>query len=193
MQRQPAKVLEVADVRLMLEHVRYQRYPERNRVIVLLSFKAGLRACEIAGLAWPMALASDNRVGAQLNVTGAIAKGASGRAIPIHLELQRALSKLHSVAGKPRTGPIIRSERDGHMTAEGIVNWFGKLYRELELIGCSSHSGRRTFITNSARLLAKTGGSLRDIQELAGHRAITTTERYIQGNRDAQRKLIALL
>ena len=79
------------------------------------------------------------------------------------------------------------------MTAEAVVNWFGKLYRELELIGCSSHSGRRTFITNSARLLAKTGGSLRDIQELAGHRAITTTERYIQGNRDAQRKLIALL
>jgi len=183
----------MADVRLMIDHVRLQRYPERNRVIILLSFKAGLRACEIAGLAWPMVLASDNHVSSQLTVTGAIAKGASGRAIPLHLELQRALSKLHRVAGKPKIGPIIRSERDGHMTAESIVNWFGKLYRELELIGCSSHSGRRTFITNSARLLAKTGGSLRDIQELAGHRAITTTERYIQGNRDAQRKLIALL
>jgi integrase/recombinase XerD len=79
------------------------------------------------------------------------------------------------------------------MTAGSVVNWFGRLYRELDLIGCSSHSGRRTFITNSARLLAKTGGSLRDIQELAGHQAITTTERYIQGDRDAQRKLIALL
>lgn len=193
MQRQPAKVLELADVRLMLEHVRYQRHPERNRVIVLLSFKAGLRACEIAGLAWPMVLASDNHIGAQLTVVGAIAKGGSGRVIPMHSELQRALTKLHAHIGKPKTGPIIRSERGTHMTPASVVNWFGNLYVELDLIGCSSHSGRRTFITNSARLLAKTGGSLRDIQELAGHRAITTTERYIQGNRDAQRKLIALL
>ena len=61
------------------------------------------------------------------------------------------------------------------------------------LDGCSSHSGRRTFITRSARLLAKTGGSLRDVQELAGHRALTTTERYIEGDRDAQRKLVRLI
>lgn len=79
------------------------------------------------------------------------------------------------------------------MTPRSIVNWFGTVYRELGLIGCSSHSGRRTFITNSARVLAKTGGSLRDIQERAGHRAITTTERYIRGDREAQRRLISLL
>jgi integrase/recombinase XerD len=193
MLRQPAKVLELADVRLMLEHVRCQRYPERNRVMVLLSFKAGLRACEIAGLAWPMVLSSDNRVGAYISVAGAIAKCHSGRLIPMHAELQRALSKLHKLAGRPTRGPIIQSERNCHMTAGSVVNWFSRLYGELDLVGCSSHSGRRTFITNSARLLSKTGGSLRDIQELAGHRAITTTERYIQGDRDAQRKLIALL
>ena len=193
MLRQPAKVLELADVRLMLEHVRVHRYPERNRVMILLSFKAGLRACEIAGLTWPMVLASDNRVGAQISVAGVIAKGHSGRVIPMHAELRRALSQLHKREGRPNQGPIARSERSKHMTAGSVVNWFGCLYRQLDLVGCSSHSGRRTFITNSARLLAKTGGSLRDIQELAGHRAITTTERYIQGNRDAQRKLISLL
>ena len=42
-------------------------------------------------------------------------------------------------------------------------------------------------------MLAQVGGSLRDVQELAGHRALTTTERYIEGDRDAQRRLIALL
>ena len=73
------------------------------------------------------------------------------------------------------------------------MNWFTKVYGELGMVSCSSHSGRRTFITLSARLLAKTGGSLRDIQELAGHRALTTTERYIQGDREAQRRLIRLL
>jgi integrase/recombinase XerD len=193
MHRLPAKVLEPEDVRLMLEYVRGQRHPERNQVIILLSSKAGLRACEIAGLTWPMVLDSSNEVTNSLTVARSIAKGRSGRSIPIHRHLQRALAKLHRHEGYPQTGPVVRSERNTHMTAASVVNWFSRLYRQLEMVGCSSHSGRRTFITTSARLLAKTGGSLRDIQELAGHRAITTTERYIQGNRDAQRKLVALL
>ena len=79
------------------------------------------------------------------------------------------------------------------MTARSVVNWFRATYAELGLDGCSSHSGRRTFMTRAARLLAKTGGSLRDVQELAGHRALTTTERYIQGDRDIQQRLVRLL
>lgn len=66
MHRLPAKVLEPADVRLLLKHVTTQRYPERNRVMVLLSFKAGMRACEIAGLSWPMVLSSDHSLASQL-------------------------------------------------------------------------------------------------------------------------------
>lgn len=193
MHRQPAKVLEPEDVRLMLKHVVRQRYPERNQVMILLSSKAGLRACEISGLTWQMVLDSSNKVTSSITVARAIAKCQSGRIIPMHRELQRALSALHKHHKSPRRGPVIRSQRNGHLTAASVVNWFSQLYRELNMVGCSSHSGRRTFITCSARLLAQTGGSLRDIQELAGHRALTTTERYIQGNRDAQRKLIALL
>jgi integrase/recombinase XerD len=79
------------------------------------------------------------------------------------------------------------------MKPRSIVNWFHNAYAQLGLNGCSSHSGRRTFITQSARIISNVGGSLRDVQELAGHRALTTTERYIQGNRDAQRSLIGLI
>ena len=79
------------------------------------------------------------------------------------------------------------------MTPRSVVNWFADLYASTGLDGCSSHSGRRTFITYSARLISRAGGSLRDVQELAGHRAITTTERYIEGDRDAQRRLVHLL
>lgn len=193
MQRLPASVLVPDDVRLLLEHVQRQRYPKRNKVMVLLSFKAGLRACEIAGLQWPMVLGSNGKVSRQIAVSRDIAKGRSGRVIPMHGDLRNALVELHICGGRCRAGHVIKSERAARMSPASVVNWFARYYRQLGLTGCSSHSGRRTFITTSARVLARTGGSLRDIQELAGHRALTTTERYIQGDRAAQRRLIDLL
>ena len=176
-----------------MDRTAQHRNPERNRTIVLLSFKAGLRACEIAGLTWTMILDTDCRVAAHVDVSNGIAKYGSGRRIPLHPELRSALSRLHQSQQRPSLGPVIRSERGGHMTARSVVNWFRATYADLGLTGCSSHSGRRTFITRSARAIGKTGGSLRDVQELAGHRALSTTERYIQGDRDAQRKLIRLI
>lgn len=193
MRRQPAKVLEPADVRRTLEHVTGHRHALRDTVIVLLSFKAGLRACEIAGLTWPMVLKSDGTIASQLTISANIAKYGNGRQIPCHKDLSQALKRYHKSVGFPSIGAVIRSERGGHMTPRSIVNWFRGAYARLGLAGCSSHSGRRTFITQSARLICKTGGSLRDIQELAGHKALTTTERYIVGDRDAQRKLINLI
>ena len=79
------------------------------------------------------------------------------------------------------------------MTPVSIVNWFAIAYRAIGLEGCSSHSGRRTFITRAARLVHKAGGSLRDVQLLAGHRSIQTTQGYIDGDTDAQRKLVGMV
>lgn len=140
-----------------------------------------------------MVLTSHKRVGDQINIAKSIAKKGSGRRVPLHPELQAALRQLHQAEGKPADG--LSSVRSGgaHLIAGSVVNWFRSVYDELDLGGCSSHSDRRTFITTSARVLAKTGGSLRDIQELAGHRSLVTTERYIEGDRAAQRRLINLL
>lgn len=193
MARQPARVLEPADVQRLLQHITSQRFPHRNTTIILLSFKAGLRACEIAGLTWPMTLRSDGKVSDHLSISRGIAKYGSGRQVPMHRALRQALALHHRNQGKPLDGPVIRSFRGGPMSPRGIVNWFRKIYDELDLVGCSSHSGRRTFITLSARAIGKVGGSLRDVQELAGHRALSTTERYIVGDREAQRKLVRLL
>ncbi|MBQ1498842.1 MAG: site-specific integrase [Sphingomonas sp.] len=190
---QPARVLEAADVRRLLRHVQSTRNPERNRVIVLLSFKAGLRACEVSGITWPMVLKANGRLSDQLTVAGRIAKNGSGRTIPRNADLHDALKALYRVDRRPIGGPIIRSERGGHMKPRSIVNWFAVVYAELGFEGCSSHSGRRTFITRSARAIPRIGGSLRDVQELAGHRSLMTTERYIQGDREAQRKLVRLI
>lgn len=193
MKRLPARVLEPIDVRRLMTHATGRRHHLRDKTIILLSFKAGLQACEIAGLTWPMALRSDGRIADHLSVSKHIAKYGSGRRVPLHPDLQEALAQHHRASGSPTEGAVIQSERGGHMTPRSIVNWFHSIYAELGLAGCSSLLGRRTFITRSARVIAKVGGSLRDVQELAGHRALSTTERYIEGDRDAQRKLVSLI
>jgi integrase len=188
-----AKVLSRQQVQAALRHVRRNRYPQRDRVMILLSLKAGLRAGEIAKLTWPMLLNPDGRIANYIELYDRAAKKRSGRSIPLHPRLRRELSRLRRQTGA--TGAVIRSERRGHtgMRPSSIVNWFRQLYRELGLSGCSSHSGRRTFITNAARLVFKAGGSLRDVQQLAGHRSIEQTQAYIDASARAKRRLIELI
>ena len=64
---------------------------------------------------------------------------------------------------------IVRTERTPFTTSQTIVNMFQKWYGKLGLIGCSSHSGRRTFITETSKKISLVGGSLRDIQMMVGH------------------------
>jgi integrase len=71
--------------------------------------------------------------------------------------------------------------------------WFGRLYGKLGFTGTSSHSGRRIFITQAARKIIQCGGSLRDVQELAGHASLPTTQRYIAGDSEAKRRVVALI
>lgn len=186
-----AKVLTDKHICTALKTVKHNRYPDRDRVILLLSIKAGLRAGEIAKLTWPMVCEASGEVGQLIELRDIAAKKCSGRAIPIHPELRRALRKLR--VQDSGDGPIIYSERGSAMNAGSIVNWFKILYQRLELNGCSSHSGRRTFITKAARMVHHTGGSLRDVQQLAGHRSIDMTQRYIDGDTATQRQLVALL
>jgi integrase len=187
-----AKVLSRDHIEDLLVFVRQTRHPIRNEVLVLLSFKAGLRAAEIAKLTWPMVLGPSGEVGNCLELHDRIAKKGSGRVIPIHPDLHSALVRLASLQLAPGD-PVILSERGGPMSPVSIVCWFAKAFRIIGLEGCSSHSGRRTFITWAARLVHKAGGSLRDVQLLAGHRSIQTTQRYIDGDTETQRKLVSLI
>ena len=186
-----AKILHEQQINDLLVFASSTRNPLRNKLIVLLSVKAGLRAGEIAGLTWDMVLDPTGEVGQAIELHDCIAKNNSGRRIPINPMLHTALTAWCLLTGGH--GRVIRSERGDAMTPASIVNWFALAYRAVGLTGCSSHSGRRTFITRAARLVHKAGGSLRDVQLLAGHRSIQTTQRYIDGDTDVQRKLVAMI
>jgi integrase/recombinase XerD len=186
-----AKILSLGDIDDLLIFASCTRHPLRNRVIVLLAAKAGLRAGEIANLTWDMVLDPTGGVGSVIELRDPAAKNGGGRLIPAHPELRHALAAYRGLS----TGiePLIRSERGGAMTPLSILVWFNRAFRNIGLNGCSSHSGRRTFITRAARLVHRVGGSLRDVQSLAGHRSIQSTQRYIDGDTDAQHKLVAMI
>ena len=186
-----AKILAANHIDDLLLFAETTRYPVRDRVIVLLSFKAGLRAAEIANLTWEMVLDPQGGVCTSLELRDSAAKMGHGRVIPLHSDLRNALTALKKIARCGR--PVILSERGNPMKARSIVIWFSRAYRAIGLDGCSSHSGRRTFITRAARLVHKAGGSLRDVQLLAGHRSIQTTQGYIDGDSDVQRRLVSLI
>lgn len=192
MKGRPAKVLADADVRRVLTNIKRKRHARRDRVIMLLSVKAGLRAGEIAKLTWSMVSGPRGEIDKFLELPASVAKKGSGRRIPLHSELRGELRSLKKRGDRP-SDPVVRSERGGPMTPKSVVNWFARLYRQAGMTGCSSHSGRRTFVTRAARLILHAGGSLRDVQELAGHRSIQTTQGYIEGDGEAQRRLIRLI
>jgi site-specific recombinase XerC len=53
---------------------------------------------------------------------------------------------------------------------------------------------RVPFGTNlPASTISTVGGSLRDVQMLAGHSALSTTQRYIEADAEAQKRVVELV
>lgn len=190
-----AKTLTKAQIDAALNYLSKTRYPVRNRAILLLSVRAGLRAKEVASLQWDMVTEADGSMSVSIHLRNSASKGKSGgRVIPMHKDLHRAIAALKHAPPHGRPSEyLIRSERGEKTCPQVIVNLFAIWYRDLGFIGCSSHSGRRTFITNAARKISTVGGSLRDVQMLAGHSTLSTTQRYIDMNEDAQRRIVDLI
>ena len=187
-----AKILSNQSLKRSLTEAKRGTSATRDIAMLLLSAKAGLRACEIAGLEWHMVLDAQGRVSTSIELSDDVSKYGSGRRVPMHADLRRALGALRRENGRC-DGPVIRSNRGAALQPNSIVNWFRALYQRSGAAGCSSHSGRRTFITGAARRAHVAGASLRDVQLLAGHRSIETTQGYIDGDTDAQRRLVLSL
>ena len=90
------------------------------------------------------------------------------------------------------TSHVIRTERSAQTSPQAVVNMFASWFEDMGLNGCSSHSGRRTFITNAAKKISSVGGSLRDVQMLAGHSSLAVTQRYIEGDGGARQRVVNL-
>ncbi len=176
-----AKVLSDNDIQDVIATIHFNYYNSRNRCIFMFSLLAGLRACEIASLNVEDVKGLDRLV-----LRAHQTKGTTTRVVLLSERLQNEI-RIYLDDDKRNIGPLFTSNKGRKMfSPHGIVMLLKRLYEEAGIVGASSHSGRRTFIT---RLAAK-NTPIRVLQELAGHKYIGTTQGYIDVNDDMLRKAI---
>ena len=165
----------------------------RERVILLLSIKAGLRAVEIAGLKW-----------GEIDFEGGClwlktTKGGKPRRVPMAAALIDALAAYKAERGDlaDPDGPVLTNQhqdRGAPLTANAVTVWLRYFYeRRMDWTGFSSHSGRRTFVTRAAKAISAAGGTLKDVQRMVGHTDIRMTARYIEADEDAQKRVVDMI
>jgi len=151
----------------------------RDQTIIHTSFLAGLRAIEIAALCVGDVYDERGRARAQFTITQAQTKGDSARTIYVNKKLMRILDVYHAaVVGRAASAPLFMTQMHTRFSANTMCQLFLQIYKDCGLKGATSHSGRRTFITK----LANAGINVRLLAELAGHKHISTTQRYIDIN-----------
>lgn len=188
-----ARMLSQQDICILETFLSTRQDPLRETTILYLSVYAGLRAKEIACLDWSMLVDARGDLNTCIALTNAASKGKKGgRVVPMHPKLVAAIRQLRAAYGmSPRKGHVIMSRNEKPFTPHAIVQKFRGWYAHVDMQGCSSHSGRRTFITQAARTISLHGGSLRDVQDLAGHAFLSTTQGYIVLNEEAKASVVA--
>jgi len=175
-----AKVLTQAEIKRLLRVVSTTKHAARNRVVVMLSYLAGLRACEIAALRVGDVINVINdswEVKTEIVLKSSQTKGSKAQTVVLSSQLRKEISDYYQKIALlvEQTDCLLITQKKSGFSSQTIQNLFRELYQAAGISNASSHSGRRTFITN----LSENGVSVRVIQELARHSSLGTTQRYI--------------
>jgi len=190
-----AKVLTSEELKRLLKIVTFTRHKDRNRLIVLFSFLAGLRACEIAQLRVKDVLSVQTDIVAAkdtIYLQKWQTKGRQAQQVVVNEQLRKEISlyvEKNPYLLEYSERELFRSQKRNGFSSQTIQNLLKFLYREANIENASSHSGRRSFITN----LSEKGVSVRVIQELARHSSMVTTQRYIDVSVDKLKNAVDLV
>ncbi|MCJ2015152.1 tyrosine-type recombinase/integrase [Methylobacterium sp. J-076] len=180
-----------AEFKRLVAVVGQGRHGARNRAVLMISYLAGLRVGEIASLQWIDLLDGEGRVREQLRLSAAATKGGHARVVFMNARLRREIEQFRaslSVAPDLRL-PVLVTQKRTAFSANTLCQLMRGWYDQAGLDGGSSHSGRRWFITR----LAHAGISPKAIMMLAGHRHLSTTQRYIDVNDEMMRAAVEIL
>ena len=185
-----ARTINAAELEKLLQVASNTKHPERNRVILLLTHLAGMRIGEVAAVKIGDVVLNDKRVLDQINLKASQTKGSQSRTVLLNERMQVELaSHVKTLKSLHPTNPLFPTQRSIGFSANSLTQIVNGLYRKAGLQGCSSHSGRRGFLTN----LAEKGVSVRVMMALAGHRNMATTQRYIDLRPGVLRNAVELI
>ena len=174
-----AKVLNETEIKRLIKVCELTKYAERNRLIINLSFLSGMRACEIANLRINNVLSDTNEVLDLIVLDKEQTKGNKRQTVVVSTALKKEI--LRYITAKPqlltrnKDGFLLKTQ-EGSFSSQTIQNLFRQLYDLANIQQASSHSGRRTYISQ----LANNGIAVPIIQKLARHSSLSATQRYIE-------------
>jgi integrase/recombinase XerD len=181
-----ARTLTDAEFNWLLDQIQQRPHAKRNAMMLKMLHGAGLRVGELAALLVTDVVNVDGSIRDQVILLPHQTKGHQQRIVYLNEKLKTELSEY--LQRNHRSGYLFQSQKRDHFTANTLQAVVTSLYRRSGFGGCSSHSGRRSFITK----LASAGVSARVLQELAGHRNLATTQRYIDVTDAMKRRAVEL-
>ena len=184
-----AKSLTQQDIDKVLSYIASNTNATRNRAMFLLTVLAGLRVSEVAQLTLGDVRNTDGTVKSQMFLSSDRVKHGHARTVFISTQLQHELATyLATRSAFDDTYPLFNTLRGARkaFSASTLTQHFHYLYRRALVFGASSHSGRRTFLTT----LSNSGISVFVLASLAGHKNISTTQRYVTVNDDQKRRAV---
>ena len=186
-----AKTLTKEEMTRVLDYINTRRFAQRNRAMILLTHLAGLRIGEVACLRWSDVTTTDGEIKDEIRLLPDMTKGRHARTVFVNAKLKAEL-QVYAVQAKcvERSYPFFASQKSvkAGFSANSLAQTFALLYEGAGLEGASSHSGRRTFLTN----LANKGTAIHLLKALAGHRSIQTTATYLYSSPSQLRAVVEL-
>lgn len=185
-----AKTLNQAELDQVLRYVATRRYAKRDRALILTSFWSGMRVGEIAQLKMRDVVDEHNVINHEIKLSSSVTKNNKARIVFFPNKLREELADyLTTRALKNPEIPFFHTDDRLGFSANSLCQWFFWTFKRAGINGASSHSGRRTFITQ----LANKGISVRILASLAGHSSIAITQAYIDVNDEMKRNAVELI
>jgi integrase/recombinase XerD len=186
-----AKTLNQNEIRKVLDYTATRKHSTRNRCLLYTTFLSGMRVGEVATLRYSDVVNVDGTIKNEIRLSAENTKTNEARTVFVNDKLRKEFEKYIAVykPSNPTVKFFYSQKRDScGFSPNTLTQFFHYLYKRAGVDGASSHSGRRTFITN----LATQGVSVRVLMSLAGHKNISTTQCYIDVNDDMKRKAVEL-
>jgi integrase/recombinase XerD len=158
--------------------------------MLLTGLWSGMRVGEIASLSLGDVVNMDGTVKAEVRLTADQTKGRQPRTVFLPQKLRDELQGYVDLR-KPTNlaHPLFITAGRRAFSANVMTQHFYWLFKRAGISGASSHTMRRSFITN----LAAKGIGVRVLASLAGHRSIAVTQKYIDVNDDMKRNAVELV